>query len=122
MPELYERVARHLPAVLDIDAAQITHAVIAALAVRLTPDDAAALAAALPDELAELLDDADGDGRVDREGLIEEVAARLDIDDDDAERGAAAVLVSLREHLEELGPVAQVLESLPADLAQLMHG
>ena len=56
-----------------------------------------------------------------RDELIEDLAARLDLDDDDAEAGAIAVLAVVREALEPMVAIDQVLETLPPDLAQLMQ-
>lgn len=118
--DLYARVAARLPDTLDVDARTITHEVLAALAERLRPDEAAELGAELPDELGDILAAADGDGELGRDEFIEDLAARLDLDDDDAEAAASAVLVTIREYLEPVLAMDQVLESLPPDLAQLM--
>jgi uncharacterized protein (DUF2267 family) len=121
--ELYQRVAARLPQEgFDVDEVQLTHAVLTSLAERLSPEEAAELGAELPVELGDLLAGASGDGHLLREEFIEDVAARLDLDDDDAELGATAVLVSLREYLEALVAIDQIMETLPPDLAQLMHG
>jgi uncharacterized protein (DUF2267 family) len=120
--ELYDRVVARLPDHFGIDPETLTHAVLTALAERLSPDEAADLGAELPDELGDLLLNASGDGKLSRDELIEDLASRLDLDDDDAEIGASAVLVSLRELLEPVVSIEQVLETLPPDLAQLMHG
>ncbi len=111
-----------MPDSIEIDGKTFTHEVLAALAERLTPEEAAELGAELPDELGDVLAGAHGDGELERDELIEDIAARLDLDDDDAERGASAVLVALREMLEPVLSIEQVLETLPPDLAQLMHG
>jgi uncharacterized protein (DUF2267 family) len=118
----YDRVAARLPEGFDVEPEALTHAVLSSLAERLKPDEAAELGAELPDELGDLLAVAHGPGELRRDELIEDIAARLDLDDDDAELGASAVLVSLRQHLEPMGSIEQVLETLPPDLAQLMHG
>jgi uncharacterized protein (DUF2267 family) len=120
--ELYDRVVARLPDQFGIDPETLTHALLTALAERLSPDEAADLGAELPDELGDLLLNASGDGKLSRDELIEDLASRLDLDDDDAEIGASAVLVSLRELLEPVVSIEQVLETLPPDLAQLMHG
>jgi uncharacterized protein (DUF2267 family) len=121
--ELYARVAARLPTdSFEVDPETLTHAVLSSLAERLKPDEAVELGAELPDELGDILAGAAGDGRLQREEFIEDVAARLDLDDDDAEVGATAVLVALREMLEPVVSIEQVLETLPPDLAQLMHG
>jgi uncharacterized protein (DUF2267 family) len=119
--ELYARIEARLPETLDVvRVPELTHHVLAALAERLTPDEAVELGAELPDELGDVLAQAHGDGRVDRDELLENLASRLDLDDDDAEAGAIAVLGAMREYLERVVPIDQVLESLPPDLAELM--
>ncbi len=120
--EFYQRVEARLPEGFEQDPEALTHSVLTALADRLTPDEAAELGAELPVELGDLLAAANGDGELERDEFIEDIAARLDLDDDDAERGASAVLVALREMLEPVLSIEQVLETLPPDLAQLMHG
>jgi uncharacterized protein (DUF2267 family) len=118
---LYDRVSARLPEEgFDVGARKLTHAVFQSLAERLTPDDAAELGAELPTELGDLLAAASGDSRLDREEFIEDVAARLDLDDDDAELGVTAVLGGLREYLEPMVAIDQILEALPPDLAQMM--
>lgn len=119
--ELYARVAARLPDTIDVDAERATHDVLEALAHRLTPEEAAELGAELPDELGDILARADGDGQLARDELIEDLAARLDLDDDDAEQATLAVLGVVRETLEPLVAIDQILESLPPDLAQLMQ-
>ncbi len=118
---LYARVAARLPDTIDADAETLLHAVLEALAERLTPEEAAELGAELPDELGDILAAADGNGKLERDELIEELAARLDLDDDDGEAVALAVLGAIREYLEPVVSIDQVLESLPPDLAQLMQ-
>jgi uncharacterized protein (DUF2267 family) len=120
--ELYERVAARLPDDFSVAPESLTHAVLTSLAERLTPDEAAELGAELPDELGDVLAGAAGTGELARDEFIEDLAARLDLDDDEAEIGASAVLVSLREYLEPVVAIEQVMETLPPDLAQLMHG
>jgi uncharacterized protein (DUF2267 family) len=120
--ELYQRVAERLSAEVGVEPEALTHAVLMSLAERLTPDEASELGAELPEELGDLLAGAHGDGTLDREEFIEDVAARLDLDDDAAEAGAVAVLQAVREYLEPVVSIEQVLETLPPDLAQLMHG
>ncbi|HEX9103625.1 MAG TPA: DUF2267 domain-containing protein [Polyangia bacterium] len=119
--DLYHRIAARLPDGIEIDARTFTHEVLAALAERLTPDEAAEIGAELPDELGDVLAGAHGDGELSRDELIEDIAARLDLDDDDAELGAQAVLGAIREALEPVVAIEQVLESLPPDLAGLMQ-
>jgi uncharacterized protein (DUF2267 family) len=119
--DLYARVEARLPETIDADGETLTHEVLMALAERLKPDEAAELGAELPDELGDVLAEAHGDGRVERDELIENIASRLDIDDDDAETAAMAVLGVIREALEPVVAIDQVLESLPRDLAQLMQ-
>lgn len=118
--DLYRRVAARLPDGLDLEAKTVTHEVLAALAERLRPDEAAELGAELPDELGDVLAAANGDGTLTRDQLIEDIASRLDIDDDDAETSTMAVLGVVREALEPVVAIEQILESLPSDLAQLM--
>jgi len=119
--DLYHRVEARLPDAIEVDGKTITHEVLAALAERLKPDEAVELGAELPDELGDVLAEAHGDGNLTREELIENIASRLDLDDDDAELGAQAVLSVIREALEPVVEIEQVLESLPADLASLMQ-
>ena len=119
--DLYRRIEARLPDAVEVDGKTFTHEVLRALAERLTPDEAAELGAELPDELGDVLADAHGDGVLTRDEFIEDVAARLDLDDDDAELGAQAVLGVIREALEPVVSIDQVLESLPSDLAALMQ-
>ncbi|HEY1586983.1 MAG TPA: DUF2267 domain-containing protein [Polyangia bacterium] len=119
--DLYRRVEARLPDAIEVDGKTITHEVLAALAERLKPDEAVELGAELPDELGDVLAQAHGDGNLTRDELIEDIASRLDLDDDDAELGAQAVLGVIREALEPVVEIEQVLESLPADLASLMQ-
>jgi uncharacterized protein (DUF2267 family) len=118
--ELYERVADRLPEDADLAPRQLTHVVLRALAERLSPEEAAELGAELPEELGDLLAGASGDGALQRDEFIESLASQLDVDDELAEQAAQAVLVSMRELLEPVLSIDQVLESLPPDLAQLM--
>jgi uncharacterized protein (DUF2267 family) len=119
--ELHHRVEGRLPDGLDVDGRRVTHEVMAAIAERLSPEEAAELGAELPDELGDVLAHANGDGELTRDQLIEDIASRLDLDDDDAEHVAQAVLSVVREALEPLVAIDQVLESLPPDLAGLMQ-
>lgn len=119
--DLYRRVEARLPDTVEVDGETLTHEVLLALAERLKPDEAAELGAELPDELGDLLARAHGDGKLTRDELIEDIAARLDLDDDDAELGAQAVLGAIREALEPVVEIDQVLEALPSDLASLMQ-
>jgi uncharacterized protein (DUF2267 family) len=119
--KLYAHVAARLPDTIEVDGERLTHELLAALAHRLLPEEAAELGAELPDELGDILARADGDGKLRRDDLIEEIAARLDLDDEDAETATMAVLSVIRETLEPLVAFDQILESLPADLAQLMQ-
>jgi uncharacterized protein (DUF2267 family) len=122
--ELYDRVARRLPAdgAIEADPEELVHAVLASLADRLSPNEAAELGAELPDEWGDVLAGASGDGTLTHDEFIEDVAARLDLDDDDAESVAKAVLQTVREAIEPMVSIEQVLETLPTDLAQMMHG
>jgi uncharacterized protein (DUF2267 family) len=121
--ELYKRVAARLPdSGPDLPAEEITQAVLESLAERLAPEEAAELGVELPSELGDILAGASGEGQLTHDEFIEDVAARLDLDDDDAEEVARAVLYAIREAIEPMVSIEQVLESLPADLAQMMHG
>jgi uncharacterized protein (DUF2267 family) len=120
--DLYDRVAARLADEdVDVRAETLTHAVLTSLAERLTPEEAAELGAEMPDELGDLLASASGDGHLARDEFLEDVAARLDLDDRAAEAGTLAVLAGLRELLEPMVAMEQILESLPPDLAQMMH-
>jgi uncharacterized protein (DUF2267 family) len=117
--DFYALVQARMPDV-DLDAEHVTREVFAALAARLTPDEAAELGAELPEALGDLLAHAHGDGTLDRDDFFEDLAERMDLDDSDAEAAAGAVLVTVREVLEPVVSIDQVLEALPPDLAQLM--
>jgi uncharacterized protein (DUF2267 family) len=117
--ELYDRVAERLPDA-DLDAARVTQQVLTALAARLTPAEGAELGSDLPSELGDVLAAAHGTGVLDRDELIEHVAEALDVDDEDAEAAVTAVLGVIREYLEPVVAIEQMLASLPPDLAQLM--
>ena len=119
--DLYRRVEARLPETIEADGSRVTHHVLAALAERLSPDEAAELGAELPDELGDILARANGEGELTRDQLIEDIASRLDLDDDDAEHVTQAVLSVIREALEPLVAIDQVLASLPPDLAGLMQ-
>ena len=121
LDDFYRRVGARLPDTIEADGRTITHELFAALAARLTPDAAVELGAELPDELGDELAHAHGDGNLSRDDLIEELASRLDLDDDDAETAAIVVLSVVREAIEPIVEIDQVLESLPPDLAQLMQ-
>jgi uncharacterized protein (DUF2267 family) len=124
--DFHRHVAARLRAPLDaagggeLDMATLCHEVLAALADRLTPDEAAELGAELPEELGDVLLAASGDGTLEREEFIEDLAARLDVDDDQAEAAATAVLGAVRECLEPVVEIDQVLEGLPPDLQRMM--
>jgi uncharacterized protein (DUF2267 family) len=94
--------------------------VLAGLAERLTVEEAAEIGAELPEELGDLLMEASGDGVLERDEFLESLADRLDLDDGDAELGAIAVMQSLREMLEPVLSIDQVMEVLPPDLARMM--
>jgi uncharacterized protein (DUF2267 family) len=119
--ELYDRVAARLPDEFTVTPEALTMTVLSALADRLSPEEAAELGAELPVELGDLLAGASGDGTLERDEFIESLAAQLDIDDDEAEAGASAVLIGVREYLEPMVSIDQVLALLPRDLAQMMH-
>ena len=118
--ELYERVAERLPDGFEARPKTLVHAVLETLAERLSPNEASELGAELPEELGDVLAGASGDGHLVREEFIEALASRLDLDDEAAETGAQAVLLTIREQIEPMVSIDQVLESLPPDLAQLM--
>ncbi len=120
LAQLYERVAARLADEVEVNPAELVHVVLTLLAERLTPDEAAELGAELPEELGDILARARGDGTLARDEFIEALAAQLDLDDDTAESSATAVLKTLREALEPVTEIDQVLETLPTDLQQLM--
>src|SRR4051812_20576887 len=121
--ELYTRIATRLPkSGIEAEPDELAHAVLASLADHLRPDEAAELGAELPEELGDILADAHGDGTLVHDEFIEDIAARLDLDDDDAEAVARAVLTAVRQAIEPNVAIEQVLETLPTDLAQMMHG
>jgi uncharacterized protein (DUF2267 family) len=117
--ELYDHVAAHLPDG-ELDAPRVTRHVLTALAARLTPAEAAEIGTELPEELGDILAAAHGTGRLDRDELIEHMAEALDLDDTDAEEMLTAVLAGIREYLEPVVAIEQMLALLPPDLAQLM--
>lgn len=119
--DFYRRVQARLPDTIETDGRTITHELLHALAARLRPDEAAELGAELPEEVGDLLAAAHGRGELTRDDLIEDLATRLDLDDDDAETAAIVVLSVVREAIEPTVEIEQVLESLPPDLAQLMQ-
>jgi uncharacterized protein (DUF2267 family) len=119
--EIYAHVEARLPETVDMRGERLTHEVLAELAEHLLPDEAAELGAELPEELGDLLAHASGRHPLERDHLIEAVATRLDLDDDDAETATMIVLSTIREALEPHVAIDQVLESLPRDLAQLMQ-
>ena len=105
----------------DVTTEHAVHAVLAALALRLDPDEAAGIRRALPKELRTLLQDADAFHPFDQDEFIEDVASRLDIDDEDAERVTLSVLGAVRDAIRPRRTRQQVIEALPSDLAHLMH-
>src|SRR4051812_13200820 len=112
LAELYDRVAARMPrGGLDVSAVHLVQAVLESLAERLTPEEAAEIGVELPDELGDILATANGDGELEHDEFIEDVAARLDLDDDDAEAGVKAVLKSIREAIEPMVSIEQVLET-----------
>jgi uncharacterized protein (DUF2267 family) len=118
--QLYDRVSDRLPEGFTVAPKPLVRAVLTELAARLTPDEAAEIGAELPEELGDILLQAAGDGRLEREEFLEALAGRLDLDDGEAEEGAHAVLASVRELLEPVVSIDQILEALPPDLAQMM--
>ena len=119
--ELYKRLTARLPDTLDLDGKIVMREVLAALAARLTADEAAELGGDLPEELGDILADAHGARGFDRDDLFEHVAERLDLDDDDAESAVLAVMGVLRGAIVPIVEIEQVLEVLPPELAQLMR-
>jgi uncharacterized protein (DUF2267 family) len=124
--ELYRRVGSRLPEEVEAAPDRVVHEVLEALAERLPPDAAAELGAELPEALGDILAGAAGAharafGELDRDDFIEDVAARLDLDDQAAEAAAGAVLVTVREALEPLVPIEQMLSALPHEIAQMMR-
>ena len=111
--DFYRRVQARLPDTIEADGRTITHELFAALAARLTPDEAAEIGAELPEEMGDLPAHAHGDGTLSRDDLIEELATRLDLDDDEAETGAIVVLSVVREAIEPTVEIEQLLETLP---------
>ena len=116
MPSFTTACRRDCPTTSRSTRQTLTHAVLAALAERLTPDEAAELGAELPDELGDLLA-ARRRRRRARAATSSSrtLAARLDLDDDDAETGALGgagrVCASC---LEPVVAIEQVLETLAA--------
>jgi uncharacterized protein (DUF2267 family) len=119
--DFYRRVQARLPDSIEADGSTITAELFHSLAARLKPDEAVELGAELPEEIGDLLAHAHGTGELRRDDLIEDLAQRLDLDDDDAETAAIVVLSVVREAIEPTVEIEQVLESLPPDLAQLMQ-
>jgi uncharacterized protein (DUF2267 family) len=120
LAELYDRVAHQLPEDFDVPVELLIRGVLAEIAERLRPEEAAELGAELPEELGDILAQARGDGHLERDEFLESLAARLDVDDHEAELGAHVVLASVRELLEPILAMDEVLEALPPDLAQMM--
>jgi len=121
LDEFHDEIEMRLPEGVDVEPDDAARAVLSALAHRLTADEAAELAEQLPDGLGEPLASATGERPFERDGFIEDVASRLDVDDVDGERVALAVLGAIRSALEPGVGSEQVMESLPSDLALLMH-
>ena len=119
--QFHRFITKRIGDAIEIDGEAAAHAVLSALSSRLTSEEAGELAPELPDGLGDLIADASGQHEFDRDGFIEDVAARLDLDDVDAERVALAVLAAVRAAIEPSPTVEQVIEALPTDLAQLMH-
>jgi uncharacterized protein (DUF2267 family) len=117
--EFYDGIEGRLGGVIEVEAAEAARAVLGALSLRLTHEEALELGGELPDEVADLLAFASGAEGFDRDAFIEDVASRLDLDDMDAERVSLAVLGAIREALEP--SPEQVIETLPSDLARLMQ-
>jgi uncharacterized protein (DUF2267 family) len=124
--ELYRRVGARLPEDVSQKPDRVVREVLEALAERLEPDAAAELGAELPEELGDVLAGATGGDRavsreLDRDDFIEEVASRLDLDDQAAEAAVGVVLQTVREALEPLVAIEQMLSALPHEIAQMMR-
>lgn len=121
LDDFHKQIDRRLAGSIDIEPADAAHAVLTALARRLTAEEATELASELPEELGDVLAEASGELEFARDEFIEDVASRLDLDDVDAEQVAIVTLGVVRSAIEQRATVEQVIESLPTDLAQLMH-
>ena len=119
--DLYRRVEARLPATIDLEGRSLMHEVLGALAERLKPKKTTKLTTKLPKKLSDQLTNTQGKHELARDELIEDIAARLDLDDDDAEVVAQTVLGVIRQAIEPMVSIDQVLESLPPDLASLMQ-
>ena len=119
--EFYRHVTERCPDGGMPQPKRAVHAVLMALAERLRPEQVEELSSSLPSQLRHQLDLVDGDGTFDQDEFIEDVASRLDLDDDDAETVALAVLATMRDAMEPVPTLEQVIETLPTDLAHLMH-
>src|SRR5690242_395163 len=106
--DLFDQVKRLLPEDYAVRPKLLTHAVFALLADHLARDEAGALeeglATLLPADLGSLLhrsaakaDRTRTESHLSRDEFLEALASRPDIDDEDAEVGACAVLVTLRK-------------------------
>src|SRR5438132_4937168 len=86
LEEFHDLIDGRIGGIIEIDPEDAAHAVLTALAARLTHEEAVELAGELPDALGDILSEAAGERRFERDEFIEDVAARLDLDDVDAER------------------------------------
>jgi uncharacterized protein (DUF2267 family) len=108
---------------LNLSPARVAQTVVRTLGERLPRGAARALAARLPHALGrELMRRSAPDlPALDRDDLIEAVAAALDLDDATAEAALAAVLAAIAGALQPIDTREQVIEQLPSDLALLIH-
>ena len=121
LEEFYADVVRRGGDSLPMSTEKVVHAVLVALATHIPSSTGNALAELVPQRLQALLARAHAESEFTSDDFIEDVAERLDIDDDDAERVATAVLTAIRDSIHPRFTVEQVIESLPSDLAHLMH-
>ena len=122
LQDFYAQVPLH-DGTVEIAADRAVHTVLVAMACHLTPREAKELAAVLPRELRAVVVEGckEEPHEFDRDAFIEEVASRLDLDDDEAEHAALAVLGAIRDGIHPRYTAEQVIEALPSDLAHLIH-
>jgi uncharacterized protein (DUF2267 family) len=96
------------------EAARTVHAVLAALALRLSVDDRCRLAAELPGELGDELAELDLEGEAPLGDTLGRVAAELELDEETAARRLACVIGELRRAVSR-----DTWRSLPSDVAAL---
>ncbi|HZS37094.1 MAG TPA: DUF2267 domain-containing protein [Polyangia bacterium] len=101
------------------EAARTAHAVLAALALRLSPDDRRRLAGELPPELRGELEslDIETEGEPPLGDTIGRVAAELDIDEEIAARRVCCVVTTLKDAVSD-----DTWRALPQDLEQFGAG